>query len=177
MVAPKTPGTYQSNWKIRNPKGDLLGIGPNGSAPFWVRIEVFGSSTTTPAAQPSITPSPVIYTRGVTNLVPDTALDLDTGTVSNDPKADLLFTLNPDNMAELKPQNGGRIAFFGPEIPTERDCQASTLGADPVRLDTVSGGDYLCYRTNQGLPGYAHLTVINLKESTLGLEFLTWAVP
>ncbi|RPJ50549.1 MAG: hypothetical protein EHM21_04765, partial [Chloroflexi bacterium] len=40
MVAPQTPGTYQSNWKLSNPKGDLVGIGPKGDAPFWVRIVV-----------------------------------------------------------------------------------------------------------------------------------------
>jgi len=40
MVAPQMPGKHQGNWKLRNPSNNWFGIGPNGSAPFWVRIVV-----------------------------------------------------------------------------------------------------------------------------------------
>jgi hypothetical protein len=40
MIAPLAPGKYQGNWKLRNPSDEWFGIGPDGSAPFWVRILV-----------------------------------------------------------------------------------------------------------------------------------------
>jgi hypothetical protein len=40
MIAPQMPGKHQGNWKLRNPSNNWFGIGPNGSAPFWVRIVV-----------------------------------------------------------------------------------------------------------------------------------------
>jgi hypothetical protein len=40
MRAPDESGSYQGNWKLLNPFGQLFGIGPKGDAPFWVRISV-----------------------------------------------------------------------------------------------------------------------------------------
>ncbi len=40
MVSPKTTGTYQSDWKLQNAKGQVFGIGKNGTTPFWVKIVV-----------------------------------------------------------------------------------------------------------------------------------------
>ena len=57
MVSPATAGTYQSNWKLRNAGGVLFGIGPNGDAPFWVRIVVVQTETNTPTATPTFTPT------------------------------------------------------------------------------------------------------------------------
>lgn len=59
MLAPQQPGAYQSNWKLSNTRGDLFGIGSNGDAPFWVRIQVAPADTATPAGvEPSATPAP-----------------------------------------------------------------------------------------------------------------------
>jgi len=55
MVAPQIPGKYQGNWKLRNSSKDWFGIGPNGSAPFWVRIVV---KPVPPNAIPTIQPTP-----------------------------------------------------------------------------------------------------------------------
>jgi hypothetical protein len=46
MVSPATAGNYQSDWKLQNSKGQLFGVGRNNS-PFWVKITVTGSQTTT----------------------------------------------------------------------------------------------------------------------------------
>ena len=47
MLAPQEPGAYQSNWKLSNRQGELFGIGPDGNAPFWVRIVVVSAGTAT----------------------------------------------------------------------------------------------------------------------------------
>lgn len=48
MQAPATPGSYQSDWKLRTPQGTFFGVG-SSSAPLWVKINVISgqpSSTT-----------------------------------------------------------------------------------------------------------------------------------
>jgi hypothetical protein len=38
MAAPRGVGTYAGYWMLRNPEGDLFGVGDDGDGPFWVRI-------------------------------------------------------------------------------------------------------------------------------------------
>lgn len=64
MQAPQEPGIYQSNWMLSNEDGELFGIGPNGDAPFWVKIEVVPAITETPQPTPTVTPTPVVYLSG-----------------------------------------------------------------------------------------------------------------
>jgi hypothetical protein len=40
LKAPGTVGTYQGNWKLRNPRGTDFGTGTNASQPFYVQINV-----------------------------------------------------------------------------------------------------------------------------------------
>jgi len=68
MEAPDKPGVYQSNWMLSDPNGELFGIGPNGDAPFWVRIEVVTSTGSTPTLTATVTPTPVVYLEGDADL-------------------------------------------------------------------------------------------------------------
>jgi hypothetical protein len=62
LVAPLRAGKYQGNWKLRSTNGKWFGIGPNGGAPFWVRIEVVApptsSTSATPVVEPELTETP-----------------------------------------------------------------------------------------------------------------------
>lgn len=40
MIAPNQPGTYRSNWQLRNPQGQIFGIGNDYDNPFWAQIRV-----------------------------------------------------------------------------------------------------------------------------------------
>jgi hypothetical protein len=40
MVAPANPGTYRSNWQLRNGSGTIFGLGSGGDKAFWVEIKV-----------------------------------------------------------------------------------------------------------------------------------------
>jgi hypothetical protein len=44
MVAPNSPGQYRGFWIFANANGTLFGIGSNASNPFWVEINVAGTS-------------------------------------------------------------------------------------------------------------------------------------
>ncbi len=58
LVAPATPGTYSSFWKLRTDAGVVFGVGAGGNTAFFVRIVVPGTPTTTPTATTTGTPTP-----------------------------------------------------------------------------------------------------------------------
>ncbi len=66
FIAPFESGTYQSNWMLQSQAGELFGLGPNGDAPFWVRIHVVGPPTPTltitplPTGSETVTPMPTV---------------------------------------------------------------------------------------------------------------------
>lgn len=53
MKAPEEPGTYQSNWRLKSPKGDLFGVGDQ-NIPFYVRIVVETTSFKVTSASVSV---------------------------------------------------------------------------------------------------------------------------
>lgn len=57
MFAPHETGFYQSNWMLMAPGGELFGLGPNGDAPFWARVQVMEKFTDTPEPTPTPTPT------------------------------------------------------------------------------------------------------------------------
>jgi hypothetical protein len=177
MIAPNRPGTYQANWKLRSEDGKLFGIGPNGDAPFWVSVDVIDIRTVSSTISPTLTPTSIIYTTGKAVLSLDEGLDLD-GSGSKDAKEiDLIFQRGDDKKYQLKPINSAGLIIFSMNLPTERECRTIALSQQPVIVDNLSDGVYLCYRTQMGLSGYARLTKIDIEDHTVSLEYLTWAVP
>lgn len=177
MVAPETPGTYQSNWKMRNADGDLFGLGPGGDAPFWVKVEVLQLSTDTPSPQATPNPTLAVYYSDTANLAANDRIDLDSGVVNHEGEDDLSYLVTNAGSQTLLPQNGARAAFFGSQPPVETDCQNAFLGSESVVLSEPVNGTYLCYRTNQGLPGFIRLTQPEETTDSLSLDFVTWIVP
>jgi Ig-like domain from next to BRCA1 gene len=202
MVAPTTAGTYQSNWKLRNAGGVLFGIGPNGDAPFWVRIIVVQTGTNTPTATPTptLTPSatfeptleptatatfaptltstlaPPIQVSGSVTLAPGETIDLETGQKNTGADDDLAYQ---DNEAyhQLAPLAGTVLGVYGSQDPTLEACQSAGMSAAPIAVESLSTGVYLCYRTPQGLPGRLRLNRFNSEVSSISLDYLTWAAP
>jgi Ig-like domain from next to BRCA1 gene len=177
MVAPPHPGVYQSNWKLRNGNGQLFGIGPNGDSPVWVRIVVIETETDTPAPQPTPSFTPEIYASGIVKLTPGYSLDLDSGGKNRGVKDDLSLISSIGNGLQLAPINGATLAVFGVDQPSETECQSLVLTSDNLSLKSFDPGIYLCYRSNEGLPGYIHISDINLPANIITLDFGTWAIP
>ncbi|MDR3572814.1 MAG: NBR1-Ig-like domain-containing protein [Anaerolineaceae bacterium] len=177
MVAPNRPGIYQSNWKLRNGNGKLFGIGPNADSPVWVRIIVIETDTETPAPQPTPSLTPEIYASGIIKLTPGYSLDLDSGGKNRGLKDDLSLSSPLGKGLQLAPINGATLAVFGGELPSEAECQSLSLSSDSLPMQGFDPGIYLCYRTNEGLPGYIHLADINLPARIITLDFATWAIP
>ncbi len=177
MVAPLQAGVYQGNWMLSDEASDLFGIGPSGQSAFWVRIQVVEQlASPSPGARPTPSATPVVFNGGELTLYLQDWMDLDSGMINTGSTDDLTFQMEKEK-AVLRPASGTRIAVFGARTPTESDCRDVRLSSESLMLDSLKEGVFLCYRSNQGLPGYARLPVINLKDNFLKLEFLTWSAP
>ena len=178
MVAPAQPGSYQSNWKISDDHGILFGLGPNGDAPFWVKIEVYPpASSPTPSLEPSSTATPAVFVKGDLTLKPGDGVNLDSDNSLVGEGGSLLFTHDKQNTPVLELNKGVRFGVYGMLPPSPLDCSQVALKTDPIPLDKVADGWYFCYITDQGLPGYAQVGVANLRDDELKFSYLTWAVP
>ncbi|MBG0788050.1 MAG: hypothetical protein H0S79_23430, partial [Anaerolineaceae bacterium] len=155
MVAPNKVGSYQSNWMISDPEGRLFGIGPNGDAPFWVRIEVSDEVTSTPTITPTTTVTPVAYQEGSVTLQNGDQFDLDTATLNpgNGATIDLSYAFGGDPQYLLSPSNGAVWAVFGLDAPGFGDCSTMTLTGNAIGFEDVPAGTYICYQTSGDLYG------------------------
>lgn len=177
MVAPMNPGMYQSNWKLRNDRGDLFGIGPGGGAPFWVRIQVVAAATSTATqAPPTVTPTPNILVRGNAVLKIDESIDLDTGQKENTEDADAVYQL-VETKAAISPQSGARFGLPLNFSPSLNECQRALVSDAPISLAVELEGRYFCVSTSRGLPGSVRLSRIDLENLEIELEYIVWLVP
>ena len=177
MVAPEEPGTYQSNWMLVDPSGELFGIGPNGDAPFWARIEVVAQATDTPTPSPTQTITPVVYVMGSVELINGDTFDLDTGlrNVETPENPDFNYVYGNEPPFVLNTLNGALWAVFGEEEPSLEECQTASLSGDPISFTEVPFGTYLCYQTSEMLPGW--LLINGFADESLAIRFLTWSMP
>ncbi|QRN84257.1 hypothetical protein JR338_05840 [Chloroflexota bacterium] len=177
MVAPNKVGSYQSNWMISDPEGRLFGIGPNGDAPFWVRIEVSDLVTSTPTITPTTTVTPVAYQEGSITLQNSDQFDLDAATVNpgNGAIVDLSYAFGGEPQYLLTAKNGAVWAVFGLEAPGFGDCSTMTLTGNAIGFEVVPEGTYICYQTSGDL--YGRLMLDSASGESLNLDYLTWSIP
>ncbi len=176
MIAPNAPGSYQGNWKLRNAAGQYFGIGPNGSSPFWVRIDVIQVVTITPTATPTATQTPVVQASGQLILVNDEYIDLDYMQIDS-AAGDLLYHYDTPTEHHLIPQGSVALGIFGSIPPSLSDCQAVILESSNLRMEDVEIGTYICYRTDLGLYGWVRFDNLSIDDDSLSLEMLTWQTP
>lgn len=192
MTAPQTPGVHQGNWKLYNASGQLFGIGPNGDAPFWVRIVVqqpptatptqtstptsVPTSTASPTHTPTVTPTPLVQSSGALTPKPGETIDLDTGELNAGSNADLLYQIEIGGLHQLLPQGSALLGVFGSTEPGLPQCQAATKSTAPLALESLSPGTYLCYQTDQSLLGWLRYNSLNVADSSAGFDYRTWAL-
>ena len=191
LTAPLSAGSYQGNWKLRNASGAWFGIGPDGTAPFWVRIVVSGSAATltptvqgaatqtpgtgTPTLTPSVTsPAASVRVSGPASMIPDTGLDLDTNQL-NSGGEDISYRTKGNGLHQMEPISGAAFGIFGSSQPTLSNCLNIPLDANPIVIENLTPGTYLCYRTDDDRPGW--LQVVSLgTDGMLSLQILTWQI-
>ncbi|NLG74298.1 MAG: hypothetical protein GX495_19925 [Chloroflexi bacterium] len=185
MNAPRKAGVYQGNWMLRNPSGGWFGIGPAGDAAFWVRIEVLPPPTDTPepatnTPPPTVTltlPPPAEPVSGALDLQAGSRVDLDSGQVDSGSGEDLQLTTADDSRMLFSTLEGAGLGVYGLDQPDAAACQAAAVGSAPVAVDTLEPGMYLCYRTDQGQPGYLLFISASQEGPSVRVEYVTWPAP
>ncbi|MEA3326585.1 MAG: NBR1-Ig-like domain-containing protein [Chloroflexota bacterium] len=179
MQAPQNLGVYQSNWMLSNAKGELFGIGRNGDAPFWVKIEVVpvGTATQTPTPTPTLTQTPEGFLTGDVNLANGDQFDLDNGILNPEVASQADFNYQYDGTPPhiLSVMNGTQWMVYGENQPAIGDCTAATLLDNAISFTEVPVGTYVCYRTSEALLG--RLMIEGFEEGQLSISFLTWLAP
>ena len=175
MKAPLTPGMYQSNWMLRDPGGELFGIGPNGDAPFWVQIEVVESITATPEPTPTVTRTPVVYLTGQVQMVDQDQLDLDSATLNPEDvtQVDFVYQYSDEPAHILMTMNGLAWVIIGDSEPSFGDCVVAERSGDALSFSDIPVGSYACYQTSGELLGW--LVFNAFEDGQLSISFLTWS--
>jgi hypothetical protein len=192
MVAPTNPGVYQSNWMLQNAAGDLFGIGPTGSSPFWTRINVVQPPTVTasatetqpPTETPDLThtptstpaPTPIIAAAGELSLLPESGVDLDTGEQVGLEGADFGYRFS-GSIYWLTPENGAQIGIYGNSEPWIDACLNANTSTAPIAAGSLNPGIYLCYTTDQNRPGWLYLKGLDEETFQIEIQYLTWQHP
>ncbi len=177
MTAPQGPAMYQGNWILQAPDGSFFGIGPNGKSPFWVRVEVIKNDAAVLSISPTAAAQVNILVAGEATLFLQDDLDLDQGQINAEMGGEMRFMLADTGAAQLELGRNTRMAVFGAREPQIADCQAIPLGDEPVLLESLRDGVYVCYATNRGLYGFLQLGQIDLEEYVLNVEYVTWTGP
>ncbi len=166
MTAPFTPGTYTSEWMLRNAQGDLFGYGPTGERPLSITVEV-----------PEL-PNDMIYDfsqviclaqwhSGRATFLPCDGVDDEEGLVNGyvrlntEPALEGRTRGNPP-VIEMKPNNqqGGWLAgFFPPITIQEGDHFLAQVGC----LDGYPDCSVL-FQLDYELPDGTHKTFVELAQ-------------
>jgi Ig-like domain from next to BRCA1 gene len=185
MVAPRAAGMFQGNWKLRNQKNQWFGIGPNGDSPFWVRVVIPPTPTPSPTTTPEVTPTPTITSvptfapqaAGTITITLGTKIDLDNGDLNPSSGADLSYEANSKQQHLFTPLDKAILGVFGTERPNHEDCRSEAMGSVEYVIEDLTDGTYLCYHTDQGLPGWAMIVQLDSTTDVLQLQYFTWAQP
>ena len=210
MTSPKDSGKFQGNWKLLNNSDKWFGIGPNGSAAFWVRIVVQQPPSETPTSrppqptlEPTATEEPIVFTAtqtvtptmtptveatftatpvvtmtasasAVTTLAPGDQLDLDKNQLNPDRGADLALVVDQAGQHLLAPLGNTLIGIFGTTKPDFDDCRNNPKAPDAVNAEQLPAGAYLCFRTENGVPGWLQEQGFPPDSSELNVRYITW---
>jgi Ig-like domain from next to BRCA1 gene len=185
MIAPRAAGMFQGNWKLRNQKNQWFGIGPNGDSPFWVRVVIPPTPTPSPTITPEVTPTPTLtpiptfapQAAGTITVTLGTKIDLDNGDLNPVSGADLTYEANSKRQHLLTPTDKAVLGVFGTESPNQEDCRSEAMGSVEYVIEDLTDGTYLCYHTDQGLPGWMKIVQLDSTSDVLQLQYFTWAQP
>jgi Ig-like domain from next to BRCA1 gene len=165
LTAPTSNGNYKGNYKLRNDKGIVFGIGANADVAFWVLINV----------GPTPTAGPTVYHSGKINLQQSYSADFDT--VDDTPSSgteDIWFHAVSAAEMYLEPQNGAKFKLITTGAPSYDKCSTASLSSSPVSMDDVSIDDWLCFKTNDGRYGRAQIENISGDPKVIRLDIVTW---
>lgn len=178
IIAPQAPGIYTSYWILKNPKGDLFGIGPEGRSPFWIRIQVVAEDNFPTPSEATPVPEIIYQASGEMTLTWDGQLDLDSGVAGLEAEADIQLQNSDTSGIGIAPLNNTRLGLIGVDVPSPATCQGLTMTENLITLAGMGAAEHICYLTSAGSWGYFQVnysTSDPIQEVTV--IFYTWMQP
>ncbi len=118
-------------------------------------------------------PPPPVHSSGAFDLAPPLMANVDQGNIGF-AGADLHhFAPNLNDLA-LVPINGAAISFTNGAQRGYAGCSAAAFSGTPVTTSSISVGDYLCVRTNEGRISELRVTGIGAILGVLSISYTTW---
>ena len=139
LIAPSTPGTYKSNWRLRNTGGTSFGIGEAANQSFWVQIKSV-SPTPTPSPTPAYTLSYDFIAKGPNATWRNATTQISWGDPDNDDPGVAV------NVTNVKMEDGNTYPSLLATYP-QKITDGMILGLYPAY--TIQANDHL--RTKIGL--------------------------
>ena len=160
-LAGRSNGTHRGNWKLRNDKGTIFGLG--GGGPFYVQIIV----------GPTPTSGPSTYKATSFTVRQTWHGDLDSGTETSTGDD---FWYEAVSAAEkyISPQNGAKFLKMG-GVPDYSDCKDAALSSNKINLNTFPAGSWMCYKTSDDRYGRFQLDSFgDPNGTTMYIDMRTW---
>ena len=177
MIAPDTPGFYQSNWMLKDGEGEFFGIGPNGDAPFWVQIEVVPMATETPQPTIMVTGTPQVYLEGTVVLGLGDQLDLDASIINpqDNTQSDILYQTGDLAPILFSPLNGTQLAVFNTGVSEYSDCLNANMSEEILSFNAQSLEASICFQSSEGRIG--RFGIDQTSGDQITISFLIWTGP
>lgn len=178
MVAPLWQGRYTGYWMLRSPSGKLFGLGPAGNAPFWVRIQVPATNTSTLLPSPTVFPTHIVTTQGQVRLIGQQGVDLESGTVRQDTSTVDLWVERSDEGLMMIFVGGAQWGVFpAAETPSPGRCLELAKEEVPLPLEAEAFFPSLCIQTGSGNVAYLQVSRVDPVQDLVNLTYILWTVP
>jgi hypothetical protein len=162
LTSPASNGTHRGNWKLRNDKGVIFGLG--GGGPFWVQIVVGPTPTT----------SPGVYKTAQFAVHTSKYAELDSGE-ETDSGGDFLYEADSPTERYIAPKDGATMRKMS-SVPEYKDCKAASLSSSKIATSDFPVGSWMCYKTSDGR--YGRFTLDNYGTGgdylTMYIDIRTW---
>jgi hypothetical protein len=167
MIAPKIPGTYQSNWMLQNAGGQLFGIGPAGKSPFWVRIIVPNVIIPTATRIPTATAIPTVLISGTIQLADGKGIILASKLQGNEQNSDLYLS-----NGNIRAQNNTILSAAIDYLPDYNGCFNLTKNVSEIKVNNGQNYPYFCFKDGANHIGWIQL--LGKDPQGLDIELLVW---
>ena len=142
LVAPGSPGTYTSSYKIQNPQGVQFGVGSSGNVPFYVQIVVGATATPAPTgdSQPpsgSISHSPSGSSLPENTTVTFTANGSDNIGVA---RIEIVIQIGPARGSVVKTCNNAATCSYSAAYPANTTLNYSARIYDAAGNQAIATG-------------------------------------
>jgi hypothetical protein len=103
------------------------------------------------------------------------SVDIDEGQLSTGADADVWFQAVTMSQLFLKPVNGAQLAVGDRSDRGRRRCATESFSNDPVALNALPVGSFVCVATNRGRVAQFRVSgVSGGVPKTLTLDYTTW---